>query len=103
VAIGNALFDGKGTCFACHGKDADTVTGLNPLVHALNPKPTDLRDPRALRFVTDAERFNVLKNGIPGTGMVPMIGTAISEKEAWAVVAGCVPISVEIGFSRPLA
>ena len=30
--------------------------------------------------------FWVIKNGSAGTGMVPLIGTAITEDEAWYVI-----------------
>jgi len=30
--------------------------------------------------------FWVIKNGSAGTGMVPLIGTAITEEEAWFVI-----------------
>ncbi len=29
---------------------------------------------------------SVIKNGSAGTGMVPLIGTAITEEEAWYVI-----------------
>lgn len=75
VQQGKALFNGKAVCFGCHGTNADGVTHVNPDVpRLLDPQPTDLRNPAALRFLTDAARYDVIKNGIPGTAMVPFRG-----------------------------
>lgn len=49
--------------------------------------PTDLTSPQALQLKTDAERLHVLKNGIPGTGMVALVPIVMSEEEATAVIA----------------
>lgn len=82
VAKGKALFTGKGTCFNCHGK---TGKGDGPAAHIFNPKPTDLTNKFALKYQTDGERFNAMKFGIPGTGMVEM--KHLSDEEIWVLVA----------------
>ena len=35
---------------------------------------------------TDGELFWVIKEGIPGTAMMPMVGSVITEEEAWLVL-----------------
>lgn len=37
-----------------------------------------------MKYRTDKERFNVMKNDIPGTGMVGM--TQLSDEELWLIV-----------------
>ena len=81
---GKAIFEGKGTCFNCHGIRGK---GDGPAGHIFNPRPSDLTNWGRLRYKTDGERFMVLNNGIPGTGMVPLVGMAITESEAWDVIA----------------
>lgn len=84
IASGKSIYEGKGTCHACHGKGGK---GDGPAGQKLTPKPIDLTNPQALRFKTDAERLHVLKNGIPGTSMVALVPIVISEEEAAAVIA----------------
>lgn len=75
VQHGKTLFNGQAVCFGCHGTNADGVTNVDPDVpRQLDPQPTDLRNPAALRFPTDAQRYEVIKNGIPGTAMVAFRG-----------------------------
>ncbi len=81
-AVGRALFQGKGVCFECHGK---TGKGDGQAASILNPRPTDLTNRRSLKYRTDKERFNVMKYGIPGTGMVAM--SQLSDEELWLLVA----------------
>ena len=78
---GRVLFQEKGVCFPCHGK---TGKGDGPAGSILNPKPTDLTNRLSLKYQTDKERFNVMKHGIPGTGMVAM--DHLSDKELWLLV-----------------
>lgn len=107
ISKGRALFNGKGTCFNCHGKDGDISTVLPNLMSMLNPKPTDLRNRNALRFDSDNARYKVLKDGIPGTAMVARIGRGMTEDEAWAIIAylnllnGSVQTSAETGEHIP--
>ena len=35
---------------------------------------------------TDGEMFWVIREGIPGTAMMPMVGSVITEEEAWLVL-----------------
>jgi mono/diheme cytochrome c family protein len=74
---GREVFNGKGVCSYCHGVDgyrdrqpqltADTAA----LIGQLNPQPADLRNPKSLQLTSDKARFNVIREGHPGTGMFP--------------------------------
>lgn len=70
---GKKLFQGKGVCYGCHGRNADGK-GEAEGVDQLNPKPTDLTDASTLRYPTDEARYTVIRNGIRGTGMPPFRG-----------------------------
>lgn len=84
VAKGKALFEGKGTCFNCHGKSG---MGDGEAGKILNPSPRNFTNCKFHKKRKDGELFWVIKNGSPGTGMVPLIPTAITEEEAWTIIA----------------
>ncbi len=83
IARGKAIYEGKGSCFRCHGMGGkgDGLVGQN-----MNPTPRNFTNPKFHKNRTDGEMFWVIKNGSAGTGMVPLIGTAITEEEAWIVI-----------------
>jgi mono/diheme cytochrome c family protein len=83
IAKGKAIYEGKGTCFNCHGTSGkgDGLAG-----QMLNPSPRNFTNPKFHKLRTPGEMFWVIKNGSAGTGMVPLIGTAITEDEAWYVI-----------------
>ncbi len=84
AGVGKNIFNGKGVCFVCHGIDG--VIGRGDAAGSkLNPKPSDLRNARALRLLTDQERFNAIKNGIPRTGM-PSYNDKLTDDEIWAAI-----------------
>ena len=83
VAKGKALFEGKGTCFNCHGK---TGQGDGPAGKVLNPSPRNFTNCKFHMKRKDGELFWVIKNGSPGTGMVSLIPSAITEEEAWFII-----------------
>ena len=83
LAKGKALFEGKGTCFNCHGKAGD---GNGPAGAILNPSPRNFTNCKLHKKRKDGELFWVIKNGSAGTGMVPLIPAAINEEEAWMVI-----------------
>lgn len=85
IAKGKAIYEGKGSCFRCHGDSGKGDGPYHTLVN-LNPSPRDFTNPKFHRSRTDGELFWVLKNGISGTGMVPAIGGPITEDEAWHVI-----------------
>ena len=84
VAEGKALFEGKGTCINCHGKDGD---GNGPAGKVLNPGPRNFTNCKFHKKRKDGEMMWVIKNGSPGTGMVPLIPATISEEEGWKIIA----------------
>ena len=83
IAKGKALFEGKGTCFNCHGKKGD---GQGEAGKILNPSPRDFRNCKFHKKRKDGELFWVIKNGSAGTGMVSLIPAAINEEEAWMII-----------------
>jgi len=83
VAKGKALYEGKGTCFNCHGKDGK---GNGPAGAMLNPSPRDFTNCKFHKKRKDGELMWVLKNGSPGTGMVSLIPAAITEEDGWNII-----------------
>jgi hypothetical protein len=83
IAKGKALFEGKGTCFNCHGKEGK---GDGPAGAILNPSPRDFTNCKFHKKRKDGELFWVIKNGSAGTGMVSLIPAAINEEEAWTII-----------------
>lgn len=83
IAKGKAIYEGKGTCFNCHGTSGK---GDGPAGAILNPSPRNFANEKFHKNRTDGEMFWVIKNGSAGTGMVPLIGTAITEEEAWLAI-----------------
>lgn len=76
VTSGKDLFNApKSACSICHGKDADLQARDKKLMSALSfsPQPTDLRNPKAIRFWGREEIIRVISQGIPNTSMVPMM------------------------------
>ena len=71
IAKGKALFEGKGD---------------GPAGQILNPSPRNFTNCKFHKKRKDGELFWVIKNGSPGTGMVPLIPAAITEEEAWTVI-----------------
>jgi mono/diheme cytochrome c family protein len=83
VAIGEGLFRGKGTCFVCHGEKG---LGDGPAAVGFDPSPRNFANPAFHQARTDGEFMWVLKNGSPGTAMVPLVGSVINEDEAWMII-----------------
>jgi len=83
IAKGKELFEGKGTCFNCHGKEGK---GDGPAGQILNPSPRNFTNCKFHKKRKDGELFWVIKNGSAGTGMVPLIPAAINEEEAWKII-----------------
>jgi mono/diheme cytochrome c family protein len=82
---GRKVFNGKGICYYCHGRDGhlDQRPQLAPettaFIDRLAPKPADLRNPSSLRLKADDERFRLIREGHPGTGMFP--DTSLTDAE----------------------
>jgi hypothetical protein len=60
VEKGKAIYEGKGTCFNCHGK---TGRGDGPGGVSLNPSPRNFRHHGMWRHRTEGEIFWVIKHG----------------------------------------
>lgn len=67
VEEGKTLYEGKGTCFNCHGKSGK---GDGPAGAMLDPGPRDFTNCEFQKKRTDSELFWAVKNGVQGTGMV---------------------------------
>jgi len=83
IAKGKVIFEGKGTCFTCHGMEGK---GDGPAAVGLDPSPRNFTNLAFQAVRTDGELMYVLKNGSPGTAMMPMVGSAINEEEGWLVL-----------------
>jgi cytochrome c len=84
VAEGKKLYNGKGTCVNCHGEKGD---GKGPAGEVLTPGPRDFTNCKFHKKRKDGELLWIIKNGSPGTGMVPLIPATINEEEAWKIIA----------------
>jgi len=87
ITEGRNLFNGKGGCSTCHGRDADMYTDVkqdllfgtppgyapSPFMAFAGPSvrrvPTNLRDWSVLKRRTDLEMARAIKDGIAGTTM----------------------------------
>jgi len=83
IAKGKALYQTKATCFTCHGKEG---RGDGLAAPGLDPSPRNFTKAGFHAVRSDGELFYVIKNGIPGTAMMPMVGSVITEEEAWLVL-----------------
>lgn len=84
VKKGKEIFNGKGTCYTCHGNDGK---GTGSMAAALDPSPRNFTNPKFTQCKTPGEMFWAVKNGVPGTGMIAAVGTGlITEEEAWQAV-----------------
>ena len=83
IAKGKVLYEGKGACNKCHGPKG---VGDGPLGKPLKPSPRNLSNGAWQKARTDGEMFWVIKNGSPGTGMVSMIPSDVTEEEAWIII-----------------
>jgi mono/diheme cytochrome c family protein len=74
---GQAIFNGKGICYFCHGVDGrpdqrpELEEETASVVARLSPVAINLRNPKVLRLKSDEERFRAIREGHPGTGMLP--------------------------------
>lgn len=83
IAKGKEIYNGKGTCYVCHGKEGK---GDGTAAAGLEPSPRNFTNTAFHAARTDGELYWIIKNGSPGTAMIPMIGATIDEDEAWYVL-----------------
>ena len=79
---GKAIYEGKGTCFNCHGLSG---RGDGPGGVALDPSPRNFLHRGMWRHRTEGEIFWIIKHGSPGTGMIPF-GGMLTDEEIWTVM-----------------
>ena len=82
VQQGKTIYEGKGTCFNCHGLSG---RGDGPGGKSLNPSPRNFRRRGMWHHRTEGEIFWVIKHGSSGTGMIPF-GGLLTDEEIWAVI-----------------
>jgi copper transport protein len=80
VAAGQNLFTTH--CVLCHGESGN---GDGPVGLALNPRPADLRQHAIPGVHTDAQLFEWITNGFPGSQMPPF-KTTLSDTDRWNLV-----------------
>ena len=80
IAAGQALYLAK--CAPCHG---ETGSGDGPIGVALNPRPADLRQHAIPGIHTDAQLFEWITNGFPGSQM-PAFRATLSDTDRWHLV-----------------
>ncbi len=83
ISKGKVLYQTQATCFTCHGKEG---RGDGLAAPGLDPSPRNFTSAGFHSMRTDGELFWVIKKGIPGTAMMPMVGSVITEEEAWLVL-----------------
>ena len=83
IERGKALFQGKGFCVTCHGRDG---RGLGDIAGLRGKLPRNFTDQTWQAARADGELFWILKNGSPGTDMAPFIPLVLTEEEAWQVL-----------------
>lgn len=82
VEKGKALYEGKGTCFSCHGKEGD---GNGPLAAQLNPSPRNFQHHGFWRHRSEGEIFWTIKHGSIGTAMIGF-GDQLTDEEIWSII-----------------
>lgn len=82
IEKGKALYNGKGTCFNCHGASGrgDGIAAMG-----LDPSPRNFHHHGLWRHRTEGEIFWVIKNGITGTAMIPF-GGVLTDEEIWSII-----------------
>jgi copper transport protein len=80
IQAGQALF--SRSCAPCHGQ---TGKGDGPVGVTLNPRPADLTQHAIVGIHTDAQLFEWITNGFPGSRM-PAFKSALSDTERWHLV-----------------
>lgn len=82
VEKGKGLYNGKGTCFNCHGKDG---SGNGMAAVGLDPSPRNFQHHGFWRHRTEGEIFWVIKHGSPGSAMIGF-GDQLTDEEIWTII-----------------
>lgn len=82
VEKGKTLYNGKGTCFNCHGKDG---SGNGMAAVGLDPSPRNFQHHGFWRHRTEGEIYWVIKHGSPGTAMIGF-GDQLTDEEIWSII-----------------
>ncbi len=82
IEQGKTVYNGKGTCFTCHGAEGD---GKGTAAANLKPAPRNFQHHGFWRHRTEGELFWVIKHGSPGTAMIGF-GPVLSDEEIWALI-----------------
>lgn len=86
VAEGKRLFQGKGSCFHCHGMEGKGNGAAADKI-PFHP-PRDFTSCKWHEARTDGELFWVIDHGVPGSAMVDHVHDGnLKEIEAWKIVA----------------
>ena len=97
---GRAVFNGKGNCLACHGKDAyinrrpRQSPEIDRMIKDLTTPPTNFRKPATLQAKTSAILFRDIKDGHPSSAMFPK--TFLTDQEIDDVVAYLLEVRDEV-------
>lgn len=81
---GESLFhtDAQPTaCKICHGP---TGNGMGMMAPGLNPPPRNFSCSETMKNISDGQMFWVVKNGLPGTGMVAY--KSLSDEQVWQII-----------------
>lgn len=84
VQAGKTLFQETAkplACMNCHGKQGD---GAGIMGAALTPPPRNFTCGATMKDISDGQLFWVIKNGSPGTGMMPFAN--LSDEEVWQLI-----------------
>ena len=82
VEKGKMLYNGKGTCFNCHGKDG---SGNGMAAVGLDPSPRNFQHHGFWRHRTEGEIFWVIKHGSSGSAMIGF-GDQLTDEEIWSII-----------------
>jgi mono/diheme cytochrome c family protein len=84
IAAGKTLFLKTAqpvACVMCHGEQGD---GKGLMGAALVPPPRNFTCGAMMKDIPDGQLFWIIKNGSPGTGMMPFAG--LSDEQVWQLV-----------------
>ena len=68
-------------CKVCHGS---TGNGMGMMAPGLNPPPRNFSCSETMKNISDGQMFWVVKNGLPGTGMVAY--KSLSDEQVWQII-----------------